>query len=161
MELRSSPVCCSPPITPLLSTPSDGEDGLYLDSADRARLEAMTELDREMILSDRAEERDKLRQRKALLKSAKGAADKVGGRMGVKSSVCGGHNAPMCPMHPLRPMRPCGTSARCTHVPHAPHVAIVCFSCTPAGPSMRRSLCRANPCPRVELGATPHARTLP
>lgn len=44
----------------------------------RHKLEAMTELEREMILADRAEERDKARQRKALLKSAKeAAADKV------------------------------------------------------------------------------------
>ncbi|GAX80452.1 hypothetical protein CEUSTIGMA_g7891.t1 [Chlamydomonas eustigma] len=48
----------------------DGSD-LYIDEEDRKRLEAMTELQREMILSDRAEERDKQRQRKALLKSAK------------------------------------------------------------------------------------------
>ena len=77
--LSPPPLCSSPHLSPSSLLSSDGEDGLYLDAADRARLEAMTELDREMILSDRAEERDKLRQRKALLKSAKGAADKVGG----------------------------------------------------------------------------------
>ena len=77
--LSLPPLCSSPHLSPSSLLSSDGEDGLYLDAADRARLEAMTELDREMILSDRAEERDKLRQRKALLKSAKGAADKVGG----------------------------------------------------------------------------------
>lgn len=53
----------------------DDEDGygsdLYIDEEDRRKLEAMTELEREMILAERAEERDKIRQRKALLKSAK------------------------------------------------------------------------------------------
>eukprot|EP00798_Chlamydomonas_sp_ICE-L_P017800 gene17800-24175_t len=54
------------------------EDGygsdLYIDEEDRRKLEAMTELEREMILADRAEERDKLRQRRALLKKAKSVA---------------------------------------------------------------------------------------
>ena len=63
----------------------DDDDGygsdLYKDEDDRRMLASMTELDREMILHDRAEARDKERQRKALLKNAamdKGGADKVG-----------------------------------------------------------------------------------
>eukprot|EP00967_Tisochrysis_lutea_P088334 scaffold125277_cov24-Tisochrysis_lutea.AAC.1 len=36
----------------------------------------MTELEREMILADRAEERDKARQRKQLLQSTRGAEEK-------------------------------------------------------------------------------------
>ncbi len=60
------------------SSEEDEDDGsdLYIDEEDRKRLEAMTELEREMILSDRAEERDKQRQRKTLMKAAK--AEKVG-----------------------------------------------------------------------------------
>lgn len=52
---------------------------LYGDDEDRARLEAMTELEREMILADRAEKRDKARQRREILQKAKGA-DKVRAR---------------------------------------------------------------------------------
>jgi RNA polymerase-associated protein RTF1 len=50
---------------------------LYIDEEDRAKLAAMTELQREMILADRAEERDQLRQRRALLKQSKSVADKA------------------------------------------------------------------------------------
>lgn len=44
---------------------------LYINEEDRRKLEAMTELEREMILAERAEERDKIKQRKALLKTTK------------------------------------------------------------------------------------------
>eukprot|EP00195_Chlamydomonas_chlamydogama_P013406 CAMPEP_0202908834 /NCGR_PEP_ID=MMETSP1392-20130828/47336_1 /ASSEMBLY_ACC=CAM_ASM_000868 /TAXON_ID=225041 /ORGANISM="Chlamydomonas chlamydogama, Strain SAG 11-48b" /LENGTH=216 /DNA_ID=CAMNT_0049598343 /DNA_START=112 /DNA_END=759 /DNA_ORIENTATION=- len=66
------------------------EDGgygsdLYIDDNDRRKLEAMTELEREMILAERAEERDKQRQRKELLKKAKDT-DKGDGRSAPTSS---------------------------------------------------------------------------
>jgi len=51
------------------------EDSLYLDAADRSNLMRMTELEREMILADRAEERDKARQRKQLLQTTKEAEE--------------------------------------------------------------------------------------
>ncbi|KAG2442299.1 hypothetical protein HXX76_002385 [Chlamydomonas incerta] len=45
----------------------DDEEGLYENEEDRRKLMAMTELEREMILADRAEQRDKERQRRQLL----------------------------------------------------------------------------------------------
>ena len=98
---------------------------------------------------------DKLRQRKALLKSAKGAADKVcrGGAHGYEKRRQGkpqctpcSHAATSCSHAAVRP-----PSSRCTHVPHP---AMVCPSRSPAGPSLRQSLGRANPCPWVEPGAS-------
>ena len=96
---------------------------------------------------------DKLRQRKALLKSAKGAADKVGGwgtscgrgrrclrvlrgqqtswgggRMGMKSGVRGSPNAPHAAMRPLHAaMRLCGPLP-----PDAPMCPIRPWSVLPA-----------------------------
>ncbi|KAG1655298.1 hypothetical protein FOA52_002457 [Chlamydomonas sp. UWO 241] len=53
---------------------------LYIDDEDREKLGALNELQREIILAERAEERDKQRQRKSLLKSAKdGDKDKTRG----------------------------------------------------------------------------------
>lgn len=68
------------------------EESLFIDAADREHLMRMTELEREMILADRAEERDKARQRKELLESTREAdesRDKVGavgavGAVGVR-----------------------------------------------------------------------------
>ncbi|KXZ44243.1 hypothetical protein GPECTOR_70g473 [Gonium pectorale] len=45
----------------------DDQEGLFENEEDRRKLMAMTELEREMILADRAEARDKERQRKQLL----------------------------------------------------------------------------------------------
>ncbi|KAL6752112.1 hypothetical protein V8C86DRAFT_2439491 [Haematococcus lacustris] len=62
----------------------DDDDGygsdLYIDEEDRRRLMAMTELDREMILADRAEERDKARQRKEIMKTANESGKSSRGR---------------------------------------------------------------------------------
>jgi len=86
------------------SEDSDGDDDGYGSDLmggddDRERLAAMTELDREMILADRAEERDKARQRKALLKSTKAKEKKEkttrlsGTRTRKDKDVRGKHNA--------------------------------------------------------------------
>ncbi len=56
---------------------ADGSD-LYFDEEDRRKLEAMTEFEREMILADRAEERDKARQRKEVIKKAREAVRMTG-----------------------------------------------------------------------------------
>jgi RNA polymerase-associated protein RTF1 len=53
------------------------EDDLYEGDDDRRKLEAMTELEREMILAERAEQRDKERQRKQLLKQQRSATEKA------------------------------------------------------------------------------------
>lgn len=57
------------------------EDGygsdLYEDDEDRDKLQAMTELDREMILADRAEKRDQDRQRRQLLQQQRSMAAQV------------------------------------------------------------------------------------
>ncbi len=53
-------------------------NGLYTDEADRAKLEAMTELEREFELAERAEKRDRERERKRLLKQVQKGADQVG-----------------------------------------------------------------------------------
>lgn len=50
---------------------------MYIDEDDRTKLEAMTELEREMILADRAEERDKARQRRDLLRNSRQQEEKV------------------------------------------------------------------------------------
>lgn len=50
---------------------------LYVDDEDRDRLQAMTELDREMILADRAEKRDQDRQRRQLLQQQRSMAVQV------------------------------------------------------------------------------------
>ncbi|PNW85650.1 hypothetical protein CHLRE_03g196450v5 [Chlamydomonas reinhardtii] len=54
----------------------DDEEGLYENEEDRRKLMAMTELEREMILADRAEQRDKERQRRQLLQQ-RAVTDKV------------------------------------------------------------------------------------
>lgn len=74
------------------SLTQDDEDALYYDEEDRAKLMAMTELEREMELADRAEERDKIRQRKQLLKTTREAEEsrqKVGVCLCVCLFVCG------------------------------------------------------------------------
>ncbi|KAG2498113.1 hypothetical protein HYH03_003871 [Edaphochlamys debaryana] len=55
---------------------SDIDDELFENDEDRRKLMAMTELEREMILADRAEARDKERQRKQLLQQ-RAVAEKV------------------------------------------------------------------------------------
>lgn len=56
----------------------DGYDSdLYAGDEDRDRLQAMTELDREMILADRAEKRDQDRQRRQLLQQQRSMAVQV------------------------------------------------------------------------------------
>lgn len=71
----------------------DDEEGLYENEEDRRKLMAMTELEREMILADRAEQRDKERQRRQLLQQ-RAVTDKVGpglalGRMRSSCTCCG------------------------------------------------------------------------
>lgn len=65
------------------------EDDLYEDDEDRRKLMAMTELEREMILADRAEQRDKERQRKQLLQQQRTATEKVRVLGGIWVLVCG------------------------------------------------------------------------
>ena len=90
----------------------DDVENLYFDEADKRRLQAMTELDREMILSERAEERDKQRQRRALIKSAKeaAAAEKVrrqcciwawGGEATMFSLIRSASTCAACPHAPM------------------------------------------------------------
>lgn len=55
----------------------DDEEGPYENEEDRRKLMAMTELEREMILADRAEMRDKERQRRQLLQQQRTASEKV------------------------------------------------------------------------------------
>jgi RNA polymerase-associated protein RTF1 len=52
--------------------PDDPYDSdLYIDEADRQELAGKTELEREMILAERAEERDRIKQRKEILRRAR------------------------------------------------------------------------------------------
>lgn len=53
------------------------DEDLFENADDKRRLMEMNELDREMILAERAEKRDKERQRKQLLQQGKTAAEKV------------------------------------------------------------------------------------
>jgi RNA polymerase-associated protein RTF1 len=55
----------------------DLDEGLFQDEEDRRKLLAMTELDREMILAERAEQRDKERQRRELLQQQRASSQKV------------------------------------------------------------------------------------
>ncbi|GIL51504.1 hypothetical protein Vafri_7475 [Volvox africanus] len=55
----------------------DDEEGLFENEEDRRKLMAMTELEREMILAERAETRDKERQRRQLLQQQRAATEKA------------------------------------------------------------------------------------
>ncbi|EFJ41673.1 hypothetical protein VOLCADRAFT_98246 [Volvox carteri f. nagariensis] len=55
----------------------DDEEGLYENEEDRRKLMGMTELEREMILAERAEMRDKERQRRQLLQQQRVATEKA------------------------------------------------------------------------------------
>lgn len=82
---------------------------LYIDEEDRRKLESMTELEREMILAERAEERDKQRQRREILKKAN--VDKVSCTSSLvngqsqhhacmlESMMCGEHTSLELAMH--------------------------------------------------------------
>jgi RNA polymerase-associated protein RTF1 len=78
------------------SSDDDEENDLYEDEADEQKLAAMTELEREMILAERAERRNRARQRAELLQETKGKGGKVGApaRLGWAPRGEGGASGP-------------------------------------------------------------------